>query len=216
MKHSLVFTLALVAMTLSTFASTSSALSSADSLAIASAIAEFEAEAKAERVLTQDKRKENRQQLVRKVLLNVGKAVGIVLLLLLVHWIILLIGKKVGDEKSYDNVVEGDSVAILLVGAPSQEAAAGIARTLVEERVAACANILNGTCLRFPAAEAVPEITMVIKAARRKLKTVVKRIRDLHQIPTPEIILYPIEYGLKPYLTWVIESTDSKPWWRRS
>ena len=117
-------------MTLSTFASTSSALSSADSLAIASAIAEFEAEAKAERVLTQDKRKENRQQLVRKVLLNVGKAVAIVLLLLLVRWIILLIGKKVGDEKSYDNVVEGDSVAILLVGAPSQEAAAGIARNL--------------------------------------------------------------------------------------
>ena len=184
-------------MTLSTF--TSSALSSADSLAIASAIAEFEVEAKAERVLTQDKRKENRQQLVRKVLLKVGKAVGIVLLLLLVCWIILLIGKKVGDEKSYDNVVEGDSVAILLVGAPSQEAAAGIARNLVEER-----------------AEAVPEITMFIKASRRKLKTVVKRIRDLHQIPTPEIILYPIEYGLKPYLTWVIESTDSKPWWRRS
>ena len=124
MNHSLVFTLALVALTPSTF--TSSALSSADSLAIASAIAQFEAEAKAERVLTQDKRKENRQQLVRKVLLNVGKAVAIVLLLLLVHWIILLIGKKVGDEKSYDNVVEGDSVAILLVGAPSQEAAAGM------------------------------------------------------------------------------------------
>jgi periplasmic divalent cation tolerance protein len=202
-------------MTSCTFGATSSAISSTDSLAIESAIAEIETEAKEERTLTQEVKKEKNRQLVRKILLNVGKAVGIVLILLIGRWIIILIGRKVGDEKTYDNVVEGDSVAVLFVGASSQETAAGIARSLVEERLAACANILNGTSLRSPAGEAVPDTLMVIKTARRRLKTVVRRIRDLHMNPTPEIIPYPIDYGLKPYLTWVLESTDSKPWWHR-
>jgi uncharacterized protein involved in tolerance to divalent cations len=57
---------------------------------------------------------------------------------------------------------------------------------------------------------------MVVKTARRKLKPATRRVRELHQSPVPEIIPYPIEQGLRSYLNWVLESTDSKPWWRRT
>jgi uncharacterized protein involved in tolerance to divalent cations len=85
----------------------------------------------------------------------------------------------------------------------------------VEERLAACTNIIDGTCLRSPAGEPVPEALMVIKTARRKLKLLVTRVRELHMNPTPEIIPYPIDQGLKSYVHWILESTDSKPWWVR-
>ena len=216
MKHTICVTLIAIAAGLFSSSASAAVLVAADTLAIEAAIVEYEAEANAERAANKVKAEERRRVVVRKIFANLGKAVGIVVLLLLVRAVILWIGKKAGKETTYDNVRQGDAWAILFVGSSSQEEAAGIARSLVDERLAACANILSGTAIRPPGGEPASNAWMVVKTARRRLKSVTRRIRELHQSPVPEIIPYPIEHGLKSYLDWVLESTDSKPWWHRA
>ena len=215
MKRIIILTLVALTLFHAMPALASITFSAADSLLIKSTLAEIEIEERIGKVMRQDRLKENRQNFVRKILLNVGKAVGIVVILLVGRWIIGLIGRKVGDEKTYDNVSDAESLTMIFVGTSSQEEAAGIARSLVEERLAACANILDGTSIRSPGRETVAHTLMVVKTARRKIKSTVKRIKELHQNPTPEIIPYPIGHGLKSYIAWVRESTNSNQWWHR-
>ena len=216
MNHRTCVTLVAIAAALFSSSASGTALVAEDTLAIQAAVVEYEAEQRAERAANQAEAKGKRRQIVKNILLNVGKAAGIVVLLLAVSAIVRLIGKKAGKEPTYDNVCEGDAWAVLFVGTSSQEEAAGIARSLVDERLAACANILSGTAIRPPGREPVTNAWMVIKTARRKLKSATGRIRELHPSTVPEIIPYPIEHGLKPYLNWVLESTDSKRWWQRT
>ena len=216
MKHTICVALIAIAAALFSSSASGAVLVAADTLGIEAAVAEYEAETNAERAANKVKAKDRRRVVVRNIFMNLGKAVGIVVLLLLVRAVILLIGRKAGKETTYRNIRSGDACAILFVGTSSQEEAAGIARSLVDERLAACANILSGTAIRPPGREPVSNAWMVVKTARRKLKSATRRIRELHQSPVPEIIPYPIEHGLKSYLNWVLESTDSKPWWRRA
>jgi periplasmic divalent cation tolerance protein len=83
-----------------------------------------------------------------------------------------------------------------------------IAGTLVEERLAACVNIIGGVQSVFrwegQVSEA-EEVQLLIKTVPQRYPAVQKRIAELHSYDTPEIFAVSIADGSEKYLRWLQE-----------
>jgi periplasmic divalent cation tolerance protein len=89
------------------------------------------------------------------------------------------------------------------------EEARTIARTLVEERLVACANILPDveSIYRWQGAiETAAEVTVIFKTNIDRYYRLESRLKELHSYELPEIVAIPVRVGLLPYLRWVDES----------
>jgi periplasmic divalent cation tolerance protein len=88
--------------------------------------------------------------------------------------------------------------------------AARIAETLVNERLAACVNIVAEvqSVYRWEGKVARDaEALMIIKSTQDRYDELERRIRQLHTYTTPEVIAIQIERGSEDYLRWLREST---------
>jgi periplasmic divalent cation tolerance protein len=99
-----------------------------------------------------------------------------------------------------------DDPIVVLVTASKTEEAETIAQTLVEERLAACCNIIPSirSVYRWEGnvcSEA--ETLMIIKTKTGLFTPLEKRIRELHSYQVPEIIALPVQLGYEPYLNWL-------------
>lgn len=102
-----------------------------------------------------------------------------------------------------------DAIVILITAGSADEAAV-IARTLVDEHLAACVNILPGVRSFFfweGKTQDAAETLMICKSRLPLLDAVIARTRALHSYSVPEIIAVPVTGGLPDYLTWVEHST---------
>jgi periplasmic divalent cation tolerance protein len=102
-----------------------------------------------------------------------------------------------------------DAIVILITTSSADEAAV-IARTLVDEHLAACVNILPGVRSFFfweGKTQDTAETLMVCKSRSPLLDKLINRVRSLHSYSVPEIIALPIMGGLPDYLAWVDNST---------
>lgn len=81
-----------------------------------------------------------------------------------------------------------------------------IARTVVEERLAACANIL-GPCRSIyhwqGAVEEADEVAAIFKARADKAGALTARIAALHSYEVPAIAVWPIDSAWPAYAAWV-------------
>lgn len=79
-----------------------------------------------------------------------------------------------------------------------------IAETVIEERLAACANIL-GPCRSIyrwqGAIERAEEVPAIFKTARAE--ALIARIADLHSYDVPAILVWPVEAAWPGYAAWV-------------
>jgi len=94
---------------------------------------------------------------------------------------------------------------IVLVTCPAS-GADKVARPLVEERLAACVNIVPGVSSIFHWQGELcqePEELLVIKSNRTCWERLQRRVKELHAYDTPEIICFKVEDGYKPYLNWL-------------
>lgn len=85
-----------------------------------------------------------------------------------------------------------------------------LARQLVEEGLAACVNIIPGARSIYRWEGKLcdeTESVLFIKTAPRTLGGFEERFRDLHPYDCPELLVIPIEDGLKEYMSWVTEMT---------
>jgi len=95
---------------------------------------------------------------------------------------------------------------VVLSSCDSEQQASLIARHLVEKRVAACVNIVNGmrSVYRWQGKiEDTPEILLVIKSRRDLLPALRAEIGKLHSYEVPELIAIPIVDGSEAYLGWL-------------
>src|SRR5512136_1206754 len=95
---------------------------------------------------------------------------------------------------------------VVLVTAPSAEAAAVLARTLVEERLCACGNVVPAIRSIYRWEGKVhddAEALLVLKTERRLVPELKARLPELHPYQVPELLVLPVEDGLPPYLEWV-------------
>jgi len=83
-----------------------------------------------------------------------------------------------------------------------------IARSLVEERLAACVNIspVRSCYLWNGQLNLDAEALLIIKTEQKMIQNLVSRIRELHSYELPEIIVLPIIDGYQPYLDWISQS----------
>jgi periplasmic divalent cation tolerance protein len=101
-------------------------------------------------------------------------------------------------------------VLLVLCNFPAGDAAAQVAERLVEERLAACVNLLPRVTSVYRWRGAVSreeEVTAFIKTTADRFAALKVRLIELHSYDTPEIIAFEIERGHHPYLDWVRDST---------
>lgn len=101
---------------------------------------------------------------------------------------------------------DDDAVRVAFSTAPDGDVAARIARTLVEEGLAACANLLSPvrSIYRWQGrVEDDTEVLLVIKTRADRVDALAERLRALHPYEVPELVVLPVDGGLAPYLDWV-------------
>jgi periplasmic divalent cation tolerance protein len=102
-----------------------------------------------------------------------------------------------------------NDLILILTTMPDDDRAAGLARTLVEERLAACVNVhapMTSTYRWREAIESAPERQVVIKTTRGRRAAVEARLRALHPYELPELVVIDAA-GSEAYATWVRETT---------
>ena len=104
-----------------------------------------------------------------------------------------------------------DAVVILSTAPPGE--AAGIARELVADRLAACVQLAGiRSFYRWQGRiEDEPEELMLIKTRRSLADAVIARIRELHSYEVPEAVVLPVEAGSADYLAWLTAETGETP-----
>lgn len=99
---------------------------------------------------------------------------------------------------------------LVITNLPDRETARRLAETLIEQRLAACVNILAPceSVYRWQGRiETAQEITLLIKTPGAHYGKVEKAIRQCHPYELPEIIAVPITDGLPAYLDWLAAET---------
>ncbi len=99
---------------------------------------------------------------------------------------------------------------VVLVTTPTPERAAEIARALVEERLAACGNVVPGlrSIYRWEGKlQDDSEALLVLKTTRARFDALRDRVLALHPYEVPEVIALPIEAGSARYLAWIAGET---------
>ncbi len=104
---------------------------------------------------------------------------------------------------------------LVLTCLPDQAAAELLAASLVENRLAACVNILQPcrSIYRWQGAvEKADEVPLLIKTTEACYSALENAIRAGHPYATPEIIALPVVLGLPDYLAWVAAETQTENW----
>ena len=104
------------------------------------------------------------------------------------------------------------STLLVLTNLPDRAAAERLADSLIEQRLAACINILAPcrSVYRWEGAlQHDEEHPMLIKTTSERYPALEQAIRARHPYELPEIIAVPVEHGLGAYLDWV--ATESAP-----
>ena len=89
---------------------------------------------------------------------------------------------------------------------PDEETAARTVRTLVEEKLIACGNLLPGVRSIYAwegRMEDTPEVLAVLKTAGPAYAKLEKRLLKLHPYDTPEIVALEAGAAAKAYAAWV-------------
>lgn len=103
---------------------------------------------------------------------------------------------------------------VVLITTGSTEEAQRIAHALVEERLAACVNIVAPiqSIYRWRGEiQTDNEALLIVKTQAQALERLAKRVKQLHSYEVPEIIALPILAGAEDYLHWIDEQTQTAP-----
>lgn len=102
---------------------------------------------------------------------------------------------------------------LVLTTLPADGDAAAFARALVDERLAACVNLLPTmeSIYRWEGSvERETERQVIIKTTRDRTVALWDRVRELHPYEVPEFIVLPIVDGNDAYLRWIADSTGDR------
>lgn len=108
----------------------------------------------------------------------------------------------------------GAAVRLCLCTCPDRAGAEAIAQALVEERLAACVNLLSGVTSIYRwegRIERAEEVQLLIKTTAPRLPALTERLRALHPYDLPELIALEAVGGLSEYLNWIAAETAAEP-----
>ena len=99
-----------------------------------------------------------------------------------------------------------DKYIVVLVTAAGDDEARLIAKVLLEQRKAACVNIMSGVVSLFQWRDKIDQASeslLVIKTSQSLLDEVVVLVKEMHSYENPEIIALPVLGGSSNYLDWI-------------
>ena len=102
-------------------------------------------------------------------------------------------------------------VAVIYTTIDDIQNARRMAKTLVEEQLVACVNIIPKieSVYRWKGKiENAEEIVLICKTVDQNVKKTIQRIKMLHKYDVPDIIVLPIIGGLKDYLDYIANETS--------
>ena len=108
---------------------------------------------------------------------------------------------------SLPGAAEAADVAVVYVTAPTADVAASLARSLVEDRLAACVNVVPGVSSTYRwngAVQTDAEALMILKTRRDRLPALTAAVRARHPYDEPEVVAVPAVGGSPSYLAWVL------------
>jgi len=98
---------------------------------------------------------------------------------------------------------------VILVTAADRKEARSIAKVLINNKLAACVNIIGGVESLFRwkgKVDSAKEALLIIKSKKEKVAKIIKLVKLTHSYEIPEIISLPVTTGFRPYLKWIDES----------
>ena len=108
---------------------------------------------------------------------------------------------------------ESEVAVVVLVTGPDAAALASIAERVVDERLAACVNVVphvRSVYRWHHDVEATQEALAIMKTTRPAVAALQRRVLDLHPYDLPEFIVLPVESGHPAYLDWVTDSISAE------
>ena len=109
--------------------------------------------------------------------------------------------------------MEAEDVVVVLITVPPCDIGERIAAELVEQRLAACVNIIPGLRSIFAWEGRIQEereLLLLVKTRVGRLSNLEARVRAMHPYSVPEILALPAVAGHEPYLAWVADSVTTK------
>ena len=104
-------------------------------------------------------------------------------------------------------------IRVCLITAPDADAARRVARTLVEERLAACVNVVSGVASIYRwegALHEEAELLLIVKTTGDRLPALAERLGVIHPYALPELVALPASGGSERYLDWVRAETRTE------
>lgn len=99
---------------------------------------------------------------------------------------------------------------MVLITTSNRREAERIAKALVTNKLAACANLVASVASIFRWEGHVQksrEALLVVKTSARRYPALERFVQSMHSYDVPEIIAVRVERGLRPYLEWVHKET---------
>lgn len=113
-------------------------------------------------------------------------------------------------DPSHRDDQSGSDLRFLYVTASSHDEALAIGRAVVEERLAACANVMPGMTSLYwweGRIEEGSEAVLILKTRAELADRATARIRALHSYSCPCVVVLPVGGGNPDYLDWLRRET---------
>lgn len=114
------------------------------------------------------------------------------------------------DEDALEPAEETEIPILGITTFPDLETGRQIARTLVQERLVACVNLLPSVSSIYRwegKVEEGNEVQGIIKTSEDRIADLMELFLELHPYDVPELVFTPVVAGTSDYLDWVVEST---------
>jgi len=102
-------------------------------------------------------------------------------------------------------------IKLVYITCRDADEAATIGKTLLDERLAACINIIDGMQSMYyweGKLKEEEEAVLLVKTTAQHVEQIINVVRDLHSYDCPCIEVLPVEAGNPEYLQWVREETS--------
>ena len=105
-----------------------------------------------------------------------------------------------------------EQILMVFVTVSTEEEGKKIGNILVENRLAACVNLVPQihSIFRWKGnIENENEVLLLIKSTRERIDELVAKIKEIHSYDVPEILAIPVFAGNRDYIDWVLEETTN-------
>jgi periplasmic divalent cation tolerance protein len=109
--------------------------------------------------------------------------------------------------------VPDDDLSVVLATVPDMEVGRRLARSLLQERLIACASLVPGVTSLYRwngEVQEEDESLVVMKTRSGLVARLIARIPELHPYELPEVLTLRVADGLPAYRRWVLDETGGE------